>query len=257
MRKSVRRSILNNYAVAFLILGITLSSCASRKRAAKGVSETGQSAAIDNSIKTFEMSNLNYFTFSGRAKAKITLDNASHDATAHIRMERDKAIWISVTALLNIEVARVLITPDSIKIQTKYPKKELIARRFSYIHQFVNPNLTFRSLQDILVGNLSTELLRSGNVQVASSTDDVVIIGSRDNLLYQYGMNDKNRPYATKIEDKQLAQVLDVGYNDYTSTEGHLFPQRFLLEVRGEGLNLKADLRYNRLTFNEKIEMPF
>lgn len=240
-----------------LAVGLVASSCSSRRKTAKGGKVPTAEVAADNSIKTFELSNLDYFTFSGRAKAKVTMGKSSHDATAHIRIQRDKAIWISVTALLNIEVARVLITPDSIKIQTKYPKKETIARPFSYVYNYINPGITFKSLQDILVGNLSAELLRSSQVQVASSGDDVVIMGAKENLLFQYGMNAQNRPYATKIEDKQLGQLLDASYDQYSSFEGHIFPQRFILNVQSDGLQVKADLQYNRLIFNEKLEIPF
>lgn len=240
-----------------LIVGMVASSCSSRRKTVKGGEVPTAEVSTDNSIKTFEMSNLDYFTFSGRAKAKVTMDKSTHDATAHIRIQRDKAIWISITALLNIEVARVLITPDSIKIQTRYPKKELISRPFSYVYNYINPGITFKSLQDILVGNLSAELLRSSQVQVASSGDDVVIVGVKENLMFQYGMNPQNRPYATKIEDKQLGQLLDASYDQYSSFDGHIFPQRFILNVRGEGLQVKADLQYNRLMFNEKVEMPF
>ncbi len=249
-----------NKSIALLLLvAVFTSACSSKRKLAKKQEDLDKTTAVavDNSIKTFEMSNLDYLTFSGRAKAKVAFDKATHDATAHIRIERDKAIWISVTALLNIEVARVLITPDSIKIQTKYPKKELIAKRFSYVYNFINPSLSFKSLQDILVGNLSTELLRAGQVQVASSGEDVVIVGAKNSLNFQYGMNEKNRPYASKMEDRKLAQVLDIAYQEYVSTNGHLFPQHCVLKVQGEGLNLQADLRYNRLTFNEKIDMPF
>ncbi|MFD2743868.1 MULTISPECIES: DUF4292 domain-containing protein [Sphingobacterium] len=236
---------------------IVLSSCSSRRQTVKATEVPTADVIADNSIKTFEMSNLDYFTFSGRAKAKVTMDKNSHDATAHIRIDRDKAIWISITALLNIEVARVMITPDSIKIQTKYPKKELITRPFSYVYHYINPGITFKSLQDVLVGNLSTDLLRSSQVQVASSEDDVVIAGVKDNVTFQYGMNAKNRPYATKIEDKQLGQVLDASYDQYGSFDGHVFPQRLILNIEGEGLQVKADLQYNRVIFNQKLEMPF
>lgn len=253
----MRKSLLTKYICALLAIAVFASSCSSRRKTAKGAEVPTADVATDNSIKTFEMSNLDYFTFSGRAKAKVTMDKNSHDATTHIRIERDKAIWISVTALLNIEVARVLITPDSIKIQTKYPKKELITRPFSYVYNYVNPGLTFKTLQDILVGNLSPELLRSSQVQVASSGEDVIIVGSKNNVTFQYGMNTKNRPYATKIEDKQLSQILDASYDQYGSFDGHVFPQRFILNVQGEGLQVKADLQYNRVQFNEKLDMPF
>jgi hypothetical protein len=41
-----------------------------------------------------------YSTFSGRAKVDYEGGGESHELNASIRMERDKRIWISITALL-------------------------------------------------------------------------------------------------------------------------------------------------------------
>lgn len=238
-----------------MLLALLFSSCGSKRSASRGVNPTA--VALDNTVKSFEMSNLTFHTFSGRAKAKIEFEDNKHDATAHIRIDRDKAIWISVTSLFNIEVARVLITPDSVRILNKFPRRELIEKPFSYIYQYVNPGMSFRTLQDILVGNVSTELLRSEEVQIATSDEEVIIVGSKGGLTFQYGMNEFQRPFATIIEDKQIDQQLDVAYNQYSDVDGHVFPQRFVLHIAGDGMEIKADLEYNRLRFNERIDMPF
>lgn len=252
----MKRNILSKSLGFLVLLAVFFSSCGSKRNASKGVNPAA--VEVDNTVKSFEMSNLTFHTFSGRAKAKVELDGDKHDATAHIRMDRDKAIWISITSLFNIEVARVLITPDSVKILNKFPRRELIEKPFSYIYQYVNEGMSFRTLQDILVGNVSTELLRSEQVQIATSDDEeVIVIGSKGGLAFQYGMTKFQRPYATIIEDRQVDQQLDVAYNQYSEINGHVFPQRFVLHIAGDGLDIKADLEYNRLTFNERVDMPF
>src|SRR6185369_15710464 len=62
---------------------------------------------------------LNFTTFYGKAKANYNSPQASGNATVYIKMRKDSVIWISVTGPLNIEGARVLVTPDSIKIINK------------------------------------------------------------------------------------------------------------------------------------------
>ena len=62
---------------------------------------------------------LNFTTFYGKAKADFSSERASGNVTVYIRMQKDSVIWISITGPLNIEGARVLITPDSVKIINK------------------------------------------------------------------------------------------------------------------------------------------
>lgn len=254
----MKRNILNKVVVyGALVLATFTTSCASKRNAAVSKKTKAETEMVNNSIRSFEMNNLTFHSFSGRAKAKIKMDNNTHDATAHIRMQKDKAIWISVTALLNIEVARVLITPDSVQILTKFPKRESIKKPFSYIYQYTNPGVSFSTLQDVLIGNLSTDLLRSEGVQVATADEEVIIAGKKNDLSFQYGMNELKRPFATRLADERANQQLEVSYGDFGTFDGYVFPQRFVLKVAGEGVDILANLQYNRVTFNESLDMPF
>src|ERR1700712_5099203 len=56
----------------------------------------------------------NFNTFIGKARTKLDIDGNSNDVTLTIRIKHDQKIWVSVTAIAGIEVARAVITPDSI-----------------------------------------------------------------------------------------------------------------------------------------------
>ncbi|WP_197053659.1 DUF4292 domain-containing protein [Sphingobacterium sp. T2] len=79
------------------------------------------SPSSENVVSGIVINNLDFHTFSGRAKAAVEFGKERQDATLNVRINRSKAIWISVTAsFLNIEAVRVLITPDSIKIMNSF-----------------------------------------------------------------------------------------------------------------------------------------
>ncbi|MHC8949112.1 DUF4292 domain-containing protein [Sphingobacterium hungaricum] len=252
----MRKSILIKTAL-FSLMIVLLSGCHSKKNAASRKKNMSKGTIENNNvINTFEVSNLNYFTFSGKAKAKVSLNKASHDVTANIRIQKDKAIWISVTALLGIEVARVLITPDSVKILNKL-QSTYISKPFSYIYNYTSEGVTFDILQDLLVGNISSNLLRTENVQVASSEDDVQIIGIKDDLTFNYGLNESHRPYLFKLTENGVNQNMEATYRNYTTVNGHGFPQVFSLQAQGDNIEVKANLEYSKLEFNENVEIPF
>src|SRR5690606_13157953 len=75
-----------------------------------------------------------------RAKTRVEMGKSVHDVTLHVRIERDRAIWLSVTAILGVEAARILITPDSVKILNKL-QGEYISKPFAYIYNYTNREL--------------------------------------------------------------------------------------------------------------------
>lgn len=57
--------------------------------------------------------------YSCRASVELKTPESTRSFKAVIRMNRDSALWASVMPLLGIEVARVLVTPDSLLILDK------------------------------------------------------------------------------------------------------------------------------------------
>jgi len=251
----VKKNILIKAIVfSFLIIGVT--SCRSKKNITTNKGFEATAVDRSNVIKTFEVSNLNYHTFSGRAKAKVIMNNATHDVSATVRIQKDKAIWISVTALLGIEVARILITPDSVKILNKL-QSTYVAKPFSYLYAYASEGITFDVLQDMLVGNISANLLKTNQVQVVSSEDDMQILGIKNDLTFSYGLNKTQRPFLFRLIENGANQSLEVSYRDYATIDGHTFPQSFNLQATGDQVKLVANLEYSKLQFNETVELPF
>lgn len=73
---------------------------------------------------------------------------------ATLRMRRDSAIWVSISPALGIEVFRILITPDSLKLISKVPdNKYYYAGRLDVLSQMLGTEIDFDMLQNLLVGN--------------------------------------------------------------------------------------------------------
>src|SRR5437870_9115346 len=74
----------------------------------------------DNVIELFDSMMAHQFDFTWlSAKADVEYTDRNNETTTfdvNVRMKKDSAIWISITPLLGIEVARVLVTPDSMRI---------------------------------------------------------------------------------------------------------------------------------------------
>lgn len=87
------------------------------------------------------------------SKAKLLFEAGSdrEKATAYIRMQKGKQIWISLRRL-NIEGIRVLITPDSITVLNKL-ERWYSQLPFDRIQKDYNLPFGFDGLQEVLLGN--------------------------------------------------------------------------------------------------------
>lgn len=237
----------------FFVLLLVLGGCASKKKVVKPNERTVAKSTVDGYL----INNLDFRTFNGRAKARVEFGEEKQDVTLYVRIERDKAIWISVTAtLLNFEAARVKITPDSVHILNKM-QSEYIGKPFDYIHKYTGEGISFSNLQDLLIANVSSSLLRTDQVTVASASDEVQIVGIKDGLSFQYSLNEKNRPKVFRINTVGSADNLESFYSSFAVAGGYDFPQNQHIRLNTQGMKISAVLNYNKAEFNEVLEMPF
>ena len=72
---------------------------------------------------------------------------------ANVRINRDSAIWMSISPALGIEIARVLVLNDSLKLLSKIPDN-----KFAYIsdiaalEEFIHFDLDLEDLENLLAG---------------------------------------------------------------------------------------------------------
>lgn len=239
--------------VILVFAALVLVSCGSKRRKVKLEKEgTGTSVSLGD----YNINNLDFLTFSGRAKAKVEMGTAKHDLTLHVRIQRDKAIWISVTALLGIEAARVLITPDSVRILNKL-QGEYIAKPFSYIYRYTNKGIAFSTLQDLLMANVSTALLHTDQMTVARSEDETQIVGIKQGLNFQYSLNQEARPKAMRLNQVGSSENLEALYANFETISGYKFPKNQQIDLNAESIKVSSTLEYVRVIFNDMIDVPF
>lgn len=97
-----------------------LTACHSAKTVATGtpaMPPMRSSEEILAALKTHGADTLRYY--SAKAEVDLQLGNDRKSFKAHLRMVRDSAAWVSVTPALGIEVARLLVTRDSLMFVDK------------------------------------------------------------------------------------------------------------------------------------------
>lgn len=238
--------------VAFLI--IALSGCGTKRKIGTVDNVKGPPIVVKDG---YSINNLDFHTFKGRAKTKVEIGKDNQDVTLHIRVDRGKAIWISVTAtVVNYEVARILITPDSVKILNKL-QSEYIAKPFVYVNRYTGEGVDFGLLQDLLMANVNKKLLRTDRLTIASASDETQLVGVNGDTSFQYSLNDNERAKVFRLTKLGSEDNLEAFYSSFATIIGYDFPLNQRVSLSTNYLSVRALMNYSKVEFNEVIEMPF
>ncbi len=200
---------------------------------------------------------INFNTFS--AKLKIDFENDKQrqsNISTNIRMQKDSIIWISVSAPIIGEVARAIITPDSLKAYDKFNKK-LYLRALSDAKDLLNIPFDFSTLQDMIVGN---PLFLSDSIYQVAKTSAIISFAC-DSTLYTSLFNvfaDDFLLQQSKVMDKDTTsnRSCELTYGEYKEMDGRKFPfsRRIYIEEKN---TTKINMDFSRLDFNQPQSFPF
>ncbi|RCH54655.1 hypothetical protein DJ568_12615 [Mucilaginibacter hurinus] len=252
----MKRNILNKILVAIFCLAI-MAGCKSKKQLVNrnvpaGVKPATEAAAKLAAIRAKQVS---FNTFSARAKTDLDINGDKNDCTMNIRISRDKKIWVSVTALLGIEIARAVITPDSImvinKLQGIYTRKP-----FSFVHKFTGREIDYGTLQALLVGNAIPKLLND-STEFQAINPNMNLSGKLDKLLYKLIVGPDLRVTQTSLANAQARQSLQVTNKTFILVEGRAVPSEIDIASVVKSQKIQVNLRYNKVEFDRQLDYPF
>ncbi|WP_207426514.1 DUF4292 domain-containing protein [Pedobacter sp. SYSU D00535] len=248
--------------ILILALLVVASGCKTRKLTTitgttvappAGTAESASAKA--EALRKITERQVDFNTLAIKAKADLNINNNSNDVSMSIRLKKDEAMWVSVTALAGLEVARALVTPDSIKILNRF-QGEYTKKPFSYIHQFTNRSVDFKTVQALFTGSaIPGSLTENANVDIREG--QTIVEGSLSGLIYALIFNDGNNLVQNTVKNQETNQRLAVSYGNFANVKGQIFPQNVTIKSAANNQNVAINLQYNSISLNEPVDMPF
>ena len=242
---------------AILLLFITLMAMASCKTVTKKgtVAINGDKKPAEELIDSLKKHHLDFEWFSCRAKVDYEDNKRSENFTVNIRMRKDSVVWVSITSLMGIEVARMLITKDSVDVLNKL-KHERTKRPFANLASYAPFPMTIGTLQDLLIGNYY--LVKDGKTRSKIEKDYYVLEVDNDKLNAEYAFE----PTAMNLDNLQMkehgtSRKLNAEMSDYRADNGHTFSFERKLNFKGDKSKLILHIRFSKITWNEPTTFPF
>jgi len=267
MRKNTSNKTFNNqflkngsrlqlFAVCCLLL---LFSCKAKKQLAvrKAVVDTATKAVDTKALKlnAIRTAQTVFNTFSAKAKTKLDINGSSNDVTLNIRIQRDQKIWISITAIAGIEVARAVITPDSIllvnRLQSLYLKKP-----FSYINKVAGDGVNYKTLESLFIGNAIPELVNE-NADLQTLNGTTLLTGSLGRVVYKLVLGTDMKVEQTSLTDNGAGQSLQVHDGAFIQAGNKVVPSQIDMSSVVKDKKIEVNLHYIKQDFDQPLDYPF
>ncbi len=236
-----------------MLLSLVIA-CKTKKNVSEtiGVKETKEAKL---SLSNIIAKQANFKTFATKAKTTLNIDDKSNDVTLNIRIKKDEVIWVSITYFAGLEIARALITPDSIKIinrvQNQYSRKP-----FSFIHDYANKQIDFKTLQAIIIGN-SIPFATTPQANITKENNETVLAGISEGLAYRSVFNTNYKVVKTSLADNGAQQNLELAYNTFENFSGINVPSIVKINSKAKQNKIQIDMEYSKTEFNTMQEFPF
>jgi len=200
---------------------------------------------------------ISFTTFSG--KVEVDYEDAEGkkiNVNAHVRMQKDSVIWVSITAMLGIEALRMRITKDSVRLLDKQ-NKVYTPRSISFLQELTALPLNLSTLQDLLLGN---PVFLDSNIISYNRSGTTISLQSVGNLFRNFFTVAENGNFVQKSQLEDLDQLSKrtcfLSYDDYENKKNVNFSaKRIILVADKKKLNVKLD--FKQYEFNEKLSFPF
>lgn len=255
-----------------LVLAISVFSCRTVKQINKviapkdttGVNKADQTKAdsllmISNTITGLNKNYIDFRTFNAKIKVDYQDNKGKQpDVTAIVRIVKDSAIWVSLTAsILNIEIYRVLVKKDSVILLNKQ-EKVVQYHSLDYLQEVTQIPFDYKTLQDLLVGN--PIFLDSSNIVSYKKTENQVLLMSVG-LFFKHLLTlspDDNVLQHSKLDDVDMARnrTADITYSEYENKNGYNFSTNREITV-SEKNKLDISLKFKQYEFNKELSVSF
>jgi len=268
---AVRISVFRFPFNIFLITGF-LFSCHPAKKISTIPVASPVDTAFASALDSYKRNIPDFSALAIKGDVEFNSGNEEVSFNMHLRIKKDSAIWISVSPFLGIEVMRMLITPDSVKILDRlnniYYSDKLEALKISF-----HANVDLDVLQSLICASYITSSIQDTLRSLYVENPDYVLStvqkrkdNRSDEQIAQlpfacdlWCTNPTMRVKKMQMSEPANSRFVEAQYEDYRQSEAGIFPYRTTITAKDETTGKVATLKViiGKIIASEEIEMPF
>lgn len=253
---------MKKIVVLIMAAGMLFTSCKSKQAVAQGTTvEAATEVAADTDKATKDIvaghyaNSYNFGTLLIKADARYEDKRQTQSVTAEIRMKKDETILVSVR-YLGFTVAKALITPNEVsyyeKIGGTYFKGD-----YKLLSRWLGTELDYKKVQNLLLGEALYDL-KAGGYKSAVENGQYKLTGKQMGMLKEFLFEGgKYLLKQQRVEQQGAApRSLDIQYPAHAEYPNAILPSAINI-LAEQADKVKIDIKYNSVTFDEKLTFPF
>lgn len=201
------------------------------------------------------------------AKVSISYKKKGHSVMpfrAHLRIQKDSLIWVSITPAMGIEAARAELTPDSLKLLNRM-KKNYILGDYHLLDSLLHTAVNYSVMQSLLVGN---DISGYRTLSSKAETDRYGYLLSFQREKNNSGVKLTQKMWLDPTNFRIIRQDLEqetsghkikellVYYQNYQNIQGQLLPARMKIVINSKP-KTEIFLTFKKIDLNKNYGFPF
>ncbi len=261
---------MNRIYILSLLIVLIFASCKSNK-VVENTAEPISDIPVASIIKKMDANKFSPEWFGAKFKGVYHRPEDKQGFNGQIRIRKDSVIWISVTAMMNIEVFRMEIKPDSFTFINRLDKT-YINSSTEFLRDRIGVDVDFEMLQAIIFGNdfpyYENNVFKVHDKQLNYLLSTI----SRRKLRKQSTEPDPTSKilvqniWVNKSNyriDKQVVKIvgndktkLRAFYEEFVNVGDKQFANKLTVKFK-EDKRTFIEFDYTKITVNEKLRFPF
>lgn len=257
---------INGIVVSCLLLVTLLGFYGCKSAKVPGGKEKVNTKELKEFVASMQEQEPAFRTFSARLNVDLQTGDKTMGSRVELKLVKDSALQLSVQPFLGIEVFRMELTPDSVKVMDRMNKR-YVAEGYTALKEEWPIDFNFYNLQALFVH----QLFLPGEQEVEGVHYDqfrldregaITRLHARDrmDLRYCFEANSSEQLLSTLITEGNGRYSL---LWKYLSLEAQpsvawLFPLQMQVSFRDEGIRKGGmDIRFSRLQWDKPLNMDF
>ena len=252
----------------FVFGSLFFSACHSSKHVEKEISKV---LAVDSVFDAMRAHQFQYDWFQGKFSADYKSGDKKQSFSGQFRIRKDSTIWLSIYAVMNIEVFRVIITQDSIYMLNRL-KKTYYHRNINFLNEQLGTDIDFDILQSLLIGtdfnyyettkftlDVSDDRYKLSTISRGKLKRYVRTQEDLDMILVQNMLIDKTN---FKIKKQSVRLVKNPNkkvvahYRNFKEVDNQIFPFEMEYKLVGDKV-INLNVKYKSVIINKPLTFPF
>ena len=255
-------------AFTFLLLLLIVSACNTQKQGYRSpIKEEG----ADYLLSQMKANENHFGTFSAKALASFTNQGKTNDVKLNIRIKKDSVIWVSISAGVGLEAARVLLTKDSVLFINRLDKT-FFAGSYQFINKMINAQVDFDIVQAILTGNdftwydyqelKATVAQDQYQLESAHRRKMKKYIKAHDVVAQVIYQSLWLNPTSFKIEKLKIKEInndnkkIVAEYGNFKEVDGQVLPTQYNLTISAKEI-VEIDATLIKVNLEKELSFPF